>query len=201
MTYKPNPLRADPKPEKAPKKKPKPLKRTAIKPKLRKEGDSKLYGFNSTIKKSGKPLKKKPEAGSRAFLEIELDRVFSVCLRRSLADDKHRVKCFTCETRMNWKFMHCGHFRGRRNHSTRWHLMNCHPQCEECNVHKGGNLDVYAENLNKKYHPKASEELEYLSRQVKKFTEDEMEERIFECKEMIKEMDENEKKNEKTGLE
>ena len=59
------------------------------------------------------------------------------------------VKCVTCETRLHWKQMHCGHYqhgltegKDRDGKPFVWEE-NLWPQCSGCNTFNGGRLDLY----------------------------------------------------------
>lgn len=43
--------------------------------------------------------------------------------------------------------LQAGHFIRRGYHNVRWHPVNVWPQCNDCNVHKGGNLKIYERKL------------------------------------------------------
>jgi len=68
----------------------------------------------------------------------KLDKVFSEYIRRRDADEYGRVKCCTCPNTFHWSEMDAGHFVRRGNLSVRFHEMNCHAQCKECNQFKYG---------------------------------------------------------------
>lgn len=70
--------------------------------------------------------------------------------------------------------LQCGHFRPRRYLNTRWHPFNAWPQCNECNVEKGGNLEVYEAKLVANYGQDAVDAIYELSTAYKKITEDEI---------------------------
>lgn len=65
----------------------------------------------------------------------ELDRVFSIVIRKMYADEHGFVNCATCQApRRHWTELTCGHYRKRRHMKTRWMIKNAGPQCSECNV-------------------------------------------------------------------
>ena len=82
----------------------------------------------------------------RQSLIKEADRVFSLHIRNRGAtyDFNH---CFTCGVYMAVWELQAGHFINRRYLKVRWHPVNVWPQCNECNVIKGGNLVVYESKL------------------------------------------------------
>ncbi len=85
-------------------------------------------------------------ARTRKSIVNEADKVFSLYIRNrgSTYDYNH---CFTCGVYLPVEELQCGHFRPRRYMNTRFHPFNCWPQCNECNVDKGGNSKRYEEKL------------------------------------------------------
>ena len=98
------------------------------------------------------------------------DKVFCEYIRQLFADQNGRVICVTCGIIKSWKEMQNGHYFARNKLGTRFHEMNCHPQCPACNVFRSGNYTAYAAFMFKKYGPEKMEWLENLSRQSPKFT-------------------------------
>jgi hypothetical protein len=92
----------------------------------------------------------------RSKLTLEADKVFGAFIR-SLSE-----YCYTCTRKVEG--LQCGHFMSRRYVNTRWSEMNCHPQCTECNVVKGGNLVVYEQRLRAEYGDEAIDTLKQLAR-------------------------------------
>ena len=86
----------------------------------------------------------KPRQRSYGALKRELDRVFSIWTRRRFADANGMARCVTCGSLKPWKELQCGHFVKRHHLATRWHPLNCAPQCPSCNVFMGGNYAAYA---------------------------------------------------------
>ena len=62
-------------------------------------------------------------------LKKELDKWFSLYIRLRGVDDNGNNQCCTCGTIDNWKKLQCGHFVSRKHLATRFHEMNCFPQC------------------------------------------------------------------------
>ena len=90
-------------------------------------------------KRTNSPLSpQSPSDGLRTRQEAikEADRVFGAYIR-SLSRT-----CYSCK-RTYPHDLQCGHFMSRRYIKTRWSELNCHPQCNECNVEKHGNLEAY----------------------------------------------------------
>jgi hypothetical protein len=107
----------------------KPIKRTAIKPKL------------NCLPLKAKTRKKK--APTRSQLVKKLDDVFSKYIRQRDAVDGYAT-CVTCGTTRPWKEMQNGHYMSRGHLPTRWDETNCHVQDAACNVFKKGNYTEYA---------------------------------------------------------
>ena len=86
------------------------------------------------------------------------------------------VSCFTCGTRGFWKKngIECGHYIGRGNYGTRWMGLNCRPQCHECNVHRGGNLEIYTQRLIDEHGEKIIQYLTTESLRVKKLNREDV---------------------------
>jgi len=161
--------------------------------------DSPWHSKNKCPKRENRPLKavypakrdyipfetKNPSYGSyeahkantdRSPLIREADRVFSLYIRQRGMNSAGNNFCFTCGIELPWRQLQCGHFVSRRFTNTRWHELNCWPQCNDCNVNKHGNLKVYEVNLIDKFGKEAIEELKVLSRVSKKVFNYEIEE-------------------------
>lgn len=111
----------------------------------------------------------------RSKLIKRLDDVFSVFIRKRSADEFGFVRCFTCQAMEHWKHMQCGHFVVRGNMSTRYDEVNCQPQCNECNQHKGGNEKVFEVNLDRKYGEGTADKLRLLGKKTCKIADFELE--------------------------
>jgi hypothetical protein len=99
-------------------------------------------------------------------LKIDMDRVFSMWLRLSAAGKDLKCECFTCGVRKDWKVMQCGHFISRKESALRYELDNNKVQCKYCNVDLRGNLEVYAQNLERD----KKGIVEYLNEQAREVT-------------------------------
>jgi hypothetical protein len=87
---------------------------------------------------------------SRKSLIKEADRVFSIHIRNRGATFGYN-HCYTCGRYLPVEELQCGHFIARRFQNTRWHPLNCWPQCNDCNVEKHGNLERYERKLIAQY--------------------------------------------------
>lgn len=117
----------------------------------------------------------------KSQLVKETDRVFSLYIRNRGAYFG-RNHCFTCGAYLLIEELQCGHFRPRRFLNTRWHPVNCWPQCNRCNVELGGNLKVYENKLVALYGRDAIDGLFVLSNSYEKITEGYLREIINEYK-------------------
>lgn len=86
--------------------------------------------------------------------------------------------CYTCGARVFVLEIQNGHFMARRYLNTRWSDINCHPQCNECNVVKGGNLKIYEQKLRAEYGDKAIDELKRWARSGNKVSSADIQEVI-----------------------
>ena len=119
-------------------------------------------------------------------LKKELDKWFSLYIRLRDATDEGLVQCFTCGKVAHYKKgMQNGHFQSRRYHSTRWDERNCQVQCVGCNMFKSGEQWQFGMQLNGKYGVGTSNELEYIARQIQKFSRVDYEDKISYYKTLV----------------
>ena len=109
----------------------KPLKRSGFKRKV------KVY----VRTKNGLKVAKHP---SQAKLKMELDRLFSIYIRKI-----YPKVCYTCGKQA--ERLQCGHYISRQYLATRWSIENCRPQCWGCNGYGKGQPLIFEENLKKEY--------------------------------------------------
>jgi hypothetical protein len=128
--------------------------------------------------KERKERVRKKKAESIGVLTKKLDRIFSVYVRLRDTNKNHSTKCFTCDKVLHWREIQCGHFQSRRFYSTRFHELNCMPQCYACNIGLSGNQYIFGVNLDKLHGPGTADRMVTLSKEVKKFTSPEMMELI-----------------------
>jgi hypothetical protein len=124
---------------------------------------------------------KKP---TRSKLVKKLDVIFSQYIRLKYSDHHGMTECFTCGKRDHWKKMQCGHFQSRKNYSTRWTEDNVRVQCVGCNMFKSGEQYVFGLKLGQQL----AEEMFIKSKQVVKFTNDELIEKIDHYSSEVKRM-------------
>lgn len=104
---------------------------------------------------------------TRGQLVKELDRVFSIYIRRRHGDD---ATCVTCGITKPWKQMQAGHFYTRGRYPTRWHEDNVHVQCYRCNVLLKGNYISYTKYMINRYGMEYVDSLEIASNSPGKIT-------------------------------
>jgi len=114
---------------------------------------------------------------SRSKLIKKLDKVFSLYIRQRYAKNEI-AQCFTCGKKNHWKKLQCGHFQSRKHYSTRWDEINCQVQCAKCNVFNYGEQFVFSKNLDMEYGKGCSESLYYKSKQIVKYSTNDINELI-----------------------
>jgi len=124
---------------------------------------------------------KKP---TRTKLVKKLDVVFSQYIRLSNADNNGFCTCVTCKNRFHWKEIQAGHFMSRKHYSIRWDERNVKPQCVACNVYRAGEQYKYSLYLGNNL----SKTLLEKSRELRKFTNIELEEMISDYSERVKKL-------------
>jgi len=124
---------------------------------------------------------KKP---TRSKLVKKLDTVFSQYIRLSNADKSGYCICVTCDKKFFWKEIQAGHFISRKHYSTRWDERNVKPQCVACNVYRAGEQYKYSLYLGNNLSKKLLEQ----SRELRKFTNIELEEMIADYSERVKKL-------------
>jgi len=124
---------------------------------------------------------KKP---TRSKLVKKLDVVFSQYIRLSNADNNGYCTCVTCNKKFHWKEIQAGHFMSRKHYSIRWDERNVKPQCVACNVYRAGEQYKYSLYLGNNLSKTLLEE----SRELRKFTNTELEEMIADYGERVKKL-------------
>lgn len=86
---------------------------------------------------------------------------------------KHAGRCYSCGRAKQSKELDCGHYI----HSSSLDFIEdaLRPQCTYCNRYLHGNLAHYAENLIKEIGMARVDELRFMSKQIKKWTREELE--------------------------
>lgn len=132
----------------------------------------KKYAKEKAQKK--KTIKREKKRLSISQLTKKLDTFFSLYIRLVNSDKHGKVKCFTCNRVEYFKSIQNGHFQSRRFMSTRFEEKNCAPQCYACNVGLSGMQYEFGKQLDIKYGEGMADSVVQLSKQVKKFTTEEM---------------------------
>jgi hypothetical protein len=117
-------------------------------------------------------------------LVLDLDRVVSRYIRLRDMGKDHKIECYCCGKKVDWKKAHCMHFINRQHMATRFMILNLHSGCYECNVEKRGNLEVYAEKLEKET-PDVVEWLQEQSRTINNASQSELKELLFDFQQKL----------------
>lgn len=120
---------------------------------------------------------------TRSQLVKKLDTVFSQYIRKSKADKQGFCTCCTCGKKVHWKEIQAGHFMSRKHYSIRWDERNVNPQCVACNVFRYGEQYKYSIFLGKEL----ADVLYLQSKEIKKYTTDELKELADTYSKMLKE--------------
>tara|TARA_R100000654_G_scaffold60963_1_gene87826 strand:- start:295 stop:666 length:372 start_codon:yes stop_codon:yes gene_type:complete len=118
-----------------------------------------------------------PRKISRKGLIRKLDKVFSMYIRTRHAKNEI-VECVTCGVKKHFSEMDAGHFVSRRHYATRWTSSNCHVQCKKCNNWGAGESYLMGKYIDKTYGEGTADELITMSRQIKKFSNQDLEDLI-----------------------
>jgi hypothetical protein len=131
-----------------------------------------------------KTMPKTAKKPTRSKLVKKLDVIFSQFIRLKYSDKHGMTKCFTCDKRDHYKSMQCGHFMSRKHYSTRWDENNVRVQCPGCNVFQYGKQYEFGLKLGQQL----AEEMYIKSKQIIKFTNDELVEMINHYSSEVKRM-------------
>ena len=123
---------------------------------------------------------KKRKRRRSSKLDILLDKAWKLMSEYVRRRDKGI--CFTCFKKDDWRNMDAGHFKHNR---LDYDPRNINAQCTGCNRFRDGKLDIYALRLEEKYGHGIIQELDYLSRQVQKYTIIEVEAIITALSELV----------------
>lgn len=121
----------------------------------------------------------------RQSLINDLDAIFSRYIRIRESDPSGNVECFTCGKKSHWKEMQCGHYIKRGDTLLRWDSRNAKVQCPKCNCNDYGNMDEYTKRLNEEQ-PGLPEQLREESREVNKFTREDLKELLISLRDKLK---------------
>ena len=127
-----------------------------------------------------------PKKVSRKNLVKRLDNIFSQYIRLRNANAQGIAECYTCGKTDHWKRLQNGHFQSRKHYGTRWDETNCQVQCSACNVFRYGEQYIFGINLDKDFGDGTADSLHEVSRQVVKFSNDDLLEKLEYYKQQIK---------------
>lgn len=118
--------------------------------------------------------KREKKRESLSYLTKELDKIFSLFIRMRDSNSEGMGRCITCDKPLHFKEGHNGHFRSRKYMSTRWDYFNCNLQCPTCNLYNNGEEYIHGLEIDKKFGEGTALKLFEKSKEIKKFTTDEL---------------------------
>jgi hypothetical protein len=118
----------------------------------------------------------------RSTIVKNLDTVFSQYIRLRYAKNEI-AECVTCGKKDHYKKLQCGHFQSRRHYSTRWDENNVGVQCYGCNISNQGQQFLFAKHLGLEL----AEEMVLKSKQIVKFSDNDLQDMIQHYKDKLKE--------------
>ena len=126
---------------------------------------------------------------SRSKIVKKLDVVFSRYIRLKNADHLGYCTCVTCGKKGYFEKdgIQAGHFMSRKHYSTRWDENNVFPQCFGCNVMQQGKQFEFSIFLGEN----TSNNLLQLSKQIVKFSNLDLEEKISYYNKLVNDLDLN----------
>jgi len=128
--------------------------------------------------------KKKP---NRKLVVKKLDAIFSQYIRLKNSTNG-LATCVTCGDTKPWKEMQNGHFYSRSRYATRWDENNCNVQCMKDNIFLKGHYIAYTKYMLDKHGRDFVDDLEVRSKQLHKISTVELEEKIVEFTEKVKQL-------------
>lgn len=87
----------------------------------------------------------------------------------------HYGECITCDASLPFEQLQAGHFISGRRNANLFSEMGTHAQCKRCNVIEYGRPLEYRRQIIKLYGEGADLDLEEEARQIKRFTQKELE--------------------------
>ena len=114
-------------------------------------------------------MKNRKKAKSFRILKRDLDKVFSIYIRKRDTNAEGYGHCITCTA---WSKLQCGHFIKRQHLVTRWVETNAAGQCARCNHFLHGNEGAFCMALIKKHGQEHIDKLLSLKHTSAKFTRD-----------------------------
>lgn len=132
-------------------------------------------------------ITRKTKTKTKSWYVAQLDRVFSLYIRKVYSNDFGMVMCYTCSKVGETKEMQCGHFISRSHMNTRWDEQNCRVQCVGCNIFKNGNYTEFSYRLLKEIGESGLDELMEKKNTIRQWGVQELKERITYYKNKIRE--------------
>ena len=111
--------------------------------------------------------KAKKDRSQRKKMIKQLDALVTQIVQKR---DKH---CVTCGKNVG---LYCGHFHSRTHYGTRWDLMNCHAQCNPCNLRHEADPFPYTRFMLRRYSIQALDDLYQRHRNITKYKTADLEE-------------------------
>jgi len=109
--------------------------------------------------------------------ENRLWKYFSLYIRvRDARPFYGTIFCITCGAPRHYNGADCGHGVSRRHMATKYDERNNHAQCKTCNGLEGGRQEDYAKEVDKRYGPGTWDAIVLKSRELKKYTQSEIDE-------------------------
>jgi len=125
-------------------------------------------------------------AENRNNLIEELDTITSRIVRIMASDDKGYLNCYICGTKVHFTMADNMHFISRKHMGVRFDIrFNLRAGCKKCNQYLDGNLQKYAEQLEKE-HTGIVEQLKERSREVEKIGTDELKQLLIDYRARLK---------------
>jgi len=118
-------------------------------------------------------------------LIYDLDFTFSRYIRIRESNKNGMCECYTCGKIDHWKYLQCGHYIKRSETLLRWVSRNARPQCINCYCNLHGNMDEYTKRLELE-HPGITEQLKEESRDVHKYSRDELKQLLIDYRAKLK---------------
>ena len=144
--------------------------------------------MRKTKKNSERNGKRIGRKSSLRGLKTKLWKLFSEYVRRKYADAQGYAQCYTSGVKVHWKELQCGHAIGGRHNAVLFDEEICRPQTVAENVFLRGNYPVFTTKLIKENGMEWWEKKLEGSRQVRKYTHQELEEMIQNYKQKLKDL-------------
>jgi len=139
----------------------------------------------ASLRDKVRSLNEGSSASERQALMHDLDFVFSRYIRIKESKANGIGRCYTCDKQEHWTKLQLGHYIKRSETLLRWDSRNGKSQCEACNCHKHGNMDIYTERLNEE-HSGLPEQLREESREINKFSREELKHLLIDYRAKLK---------------